>query len=220
MRSHLSTLFGWLVEHRRIASNPCVGVHKPDGGKARDRVLTDAEIVKFWKAAETEKLEPMLKLILLTGCRPSEVAGFRRSELSEDGSVWTIPSRRTKNKLEHMVFLPPLARELMPAESFGHYHASAIKARLDEAMGIDDWQIRDLRRTAATHMADDLGIAPHIVEAVLNHVSGSKAGVAGTYNRAAYKAEKKSALQRWEAHVIGLVEGRSASIVPMRMTSK
>jgi len=106
MRSHLSTMFGWLVEHRRVASNPCASVHKPDGGKARDRVLSDAEIVKFWQAAETEKLAPMLKLLLLTGCRPREVLGMTRSEISDDG-VWTIPSERSKNHLPHVVHLPP-----------------------------------------------------------------------------------------------------------------
>ena len=66
------------------------------------------------------------------------------------------------------------------------------------------WRLHDLRRTVATGMAD-LGIAPHIVEAVLNHVSGARAGVAGTYNRAAYAPEKKAALERWALHIEGLV---------------
>ena len=77
---------------------------------------------------------------------------------------------------------------------------SKIKRRLDTAMKVAPRRIHDLRRTAATGMAE-LGIQPHIVEAVLNHVSGHRAGVAGTYNRAAYAAEKKAALDRWAAHV-------------------
>jgi hypothetical protein len=61
-----------------------------------------------------------------------------------------------------------------------------------------------------------LGIAPHIVEACLNHVSGARAGVAGTYNRAACAPEKRAALERWAAHVQGLVEGRpAANVVPL-----
>ena len=61
----------------------------------------------------------------------------------------------------------------------------------------------------------EIGIAPHIIEAVLNHISGHKAGVAGTYNLAAYPAEKKAALERWAAHVEGLVTARPTKIVPL-----
>ncbi len=61
----------------------------------------------------------------------------------------------------------------------------------------------------------ELGIQPHIVEAVLNHVSGHRAGVAGTYNRAAYAAEKKAALDRWAAHVARLVNGRAAKLIAL-----
>ena len=90
-----------------------------------------------------------------------------------------------------------------------------IKRRLDAAMKIPAWRLHDLRRTAATGMAE-IGIAPHIVEAALNHISGAKAGVAGTYNRAAYAAEKKAALKRWASHVGGLVAGRKSKVVPLR----
>jgi len=91
-----------------------------------------------------------------------------------------------------------------------------VKRRLDAGMaGVPPWRLHDLRRSAATHMAE-IGIAPHIVEAALNHISGAKAGVAGTYNRALYAAEKKSALERWAVHVEALVAGRSATVVPMR----
>jgi integrase len=81
-------------------------------------------------------------------------------------------------------------------------------------MQIPPWRFHDLRRTCATGMAE-LGIAPHIVEAVLNHVSGARAGVAGTYNRAAYAGEKKAALERWATHVEGLIDGRRAKVVPL-----
>jgi hypothetical protein len=54
-------------------------------------------------------------------------------------------------------------------------------------------------------MADRLGVLPYIVEAVLNHVSGHKAGVAGVYNRAQYEGEVRDALTRWAAHVSGIV---------------
>ena len=58
------------------------------------------------------------------------------------------------------------------------------------------WRLHDLRRTAATMMAE-MGVAPWIVEAILNHGSGHKAGVAGIYNRAKYVADMRQALERW-----------------------
>ena len=78
------------------------------------------------------------------------------------------------------------------------------------------WRLHDLRRTAATGMAE-IGVAPHIVEAALNHISGHKGGVAGIYNRAAYAQEKKAALERWADHVARLLSDCPAEVVvPMR----
>jgi integrase len=74
-----------------------------------------------------------------------------------------------------------------------------------------DWNIHDLRRSAATHMAE-LGVAPHIVEAILNHQSGHKRGVAGIYNRASYAAEVRSALARWADALLAAVENRQSKV--------
>jgi integrase len=86
---------------------------------------------------------------------------------------------------------------------------SVLKAGLDRRLGsaVTDWTHHDLRRTAATGMAE-IGIAPHIVEALLNHVSGHKGGVAGIYNRADYETQKRHALTAWGVHLINIVEGR------------
>ena len=228
MFAGLSKMFAWLIEKRRLGVNPCRGVARPAALKARDRVLTDAELVAFWRATDTERVEfgALLKLLLLTGCRLNEVAGMRRAELSDDGATWIIPGERTKNARAHLVPLSPLVRELIAGvgtdgdlvfTTNGTTPVSGwwkIKNRLDATMKIPPWRLHDLRRTAATGMAE-IGIAPHIVEAVLNHVSGSRAGVAGTYNRAAYAGEKKAALERWTAHVEGLIEGRPAKLVSL-----
>lgn len=89
---------------------------------------------------------------------------------------------------------------------------AALDKRIEDARRETDpkakppaWWLHDLRRTVATGMADRLGVLPHIVEAVLNHVSGHRAGVAGVYNRARYSAEMRDALERWAAHVAALV---------------
>ena len=81
------------------------------------------------------------------------------------------------------------------------------------------WRIHDLRRTASTGMAG-IGVLPHVVEAALNHVSGAKAGVAGTYNVEMYEEEKRAALSRWAAHIEGLVAGRKAKVVPIKRGRK
>jgi len=72
--------------------------------------------------------------------------------------------------------------------------------------------LHDLRRTVATRMAD-IGVLPHVIEAVLNHISGHKAGVAGVYNRSQYGPEKRQALDLWAAHVEALAAGKPASNV-------
>ena len=72
------------------------------------------------------------------------------------------------------------------------------------------WVIHDLRRAVATHM-NEIGVAPHIVEAVLGHVSGSRGGIAGVYNLAAYEADKRAAMLRWDEHLMAAIEGRDPS---------
>jgi hypothetical protein len=89
----------------------------------------------------------------------------------------------------------------------------ALDARLTGKVA--PWQLRDLRRTAATGMAT-LGVTPWIVEAVLNHYSGHRAGIAGVYNLATYQNEVRTALALWADHLRQLVDGAPAKIVKMR----
>ena len=105
--------------------------------------------------------------------------------------------------------------------SLGRHLAATLKAAQEQArsVGCDPdvvriapWRLHDLRRTCATGMAG-IGIQPHVVEACLNHVSGAKAGVAGTYNVHSYSAEKTTALERWARHVEALVAGKPTSNV-------
>src|SRR5262249_781804 len=90
----------------------------------------------------------------------------------------------------------------------------ASMAKQERDASIAPFRLHDLRRSAATHMAE-IGIPPHIIEAALNDVSGHKGGVAGIYNRAAYAAEKKAALERWAAHVQSLVSGTADNVVAL-----
>ena len=81
-----------------------------------------------------------------------------------------------------------------------------------------DWRLHDIRRSVATKMAD-LGVQPHVIEAVLNHISGHKAGVAGIYNRSTYEREKRVALEMWAEHVLAIVNRRKSKVVPLRGAS-
>ena len=177
-------------------------------------------------------------MLILTGQRRDEVGDMAKSEVSLAARKWNIPRERTKNGRAHEVPLPDLAlgilepailregrekRDLIFGDGVGGFSGwskakAAIDERIAEATGAapTPWRLHDLRRTAATQMAE-LGVLPHVVEAVLNHVSGHKAGVAGVYNLALYAAEKRRALDLWAAHVEAIVAGRAASnVIPLK----
>jgi integrase len=196
------------------------GTNRPPEPKSRERVLVDRELAEIWRACRDDDYGRIIKLLMLTGQRRNEVGGMQWTEI--DGDTWTIPGTRTKNHREHVVLLPDFALALIDAsprrtncdyvfgdgprrkgdDHRGFSGWSKAKAALDERiiemrrkMAKLDWRLHDLRRTAATVMADRLGVLPHIVEVILNHVGGHRAGVAGVYNRAKYEAEMRKALQ-------------------------
>jgi hypothetical protein len=68
----------------------------------------------------------------------------------------------------------------------------------------------------STLMNDRLGVLPHVVEAILNHVSGARNGVAGIYNKALYLRERSDALNLWANHLMAIVEGRENNITPFK----
>jgi hypothetical protein len=85
----------------------------------------------------------------------------------------------------------------------GHTKA---QARVVKAMGCAPWRTHDLRRTVASHLAQ-LSVAPHVIEAVLNHKSGTIRGVAAVYNRYDYLAEKRAALEAWGKRLREIIGG-------------
>ncbi|MEI7876008.1 MAG: site-specific integrase, partial [Alphaproteobacteria bacterium] len=148
----------------------------------------------------------VVRLLVLTGCRRDEIGSLRWSEINRDARLIALPGERTKNSRPHDVPLSDAAlgvldsaprrvnRDFVFGEGKGGFSGwSKAKAELDARLPMKPWTLHDLRRTAATRMAD-VGIQPHVIEAVLNHVSGHKAGVAGIYNRSAYEKEKHAAL--------------------------
>ena len=230
VRRAVSALFKWAMEEGWAKANPVVGTRKPADPKPRDRVLADAELVAVWRACGDDDFGRILRLLILTGCRRSEIGGMRWSEIDLDAGTWTLPEERSKNHRAHTITLPAAALALVGTirlsnrdHLFGaraergytnwDYDRAALDRRLDGAA--KPWRLHDLRRTVATHMAE-IGIQPHIIEAVLNHYGGHRAGVAGVYNRSPYEREVKAALMRWSEHVQELVEGRAKSkVIPL-----
>ena len=122
---------------------------------------------------------------------------------------------------ERSALFPLVARAVVDAGDAKAFPSwSRGKSLLDASLAaagarLEPWTLHDLRRSVATGMAE-LGVPPHIVEAVLNHVSGHKAGIAGVYNRASYEREKRAALAMWADHVLADIQGRDGNVVAMR----
>ena len=219
-----------------IPANPVHGTNRPEQPKSRERVLSYGELAEIWQACGDDDYGRIVRLLILTAQRRDEIGGMRWQELDTEAGQWFLPSARTKNHREHVLPLVRDALALLPHCRTGRDHIfgdgprregdqhrgfsgwSKSKAALDArilaarkmvdagAKPLSHWTVHDLRRTAATVMADQLGVLPHIVEAILNHVSGHRAGVAGVYNRARYQAEMRQALERWGAYVSDIVE--------------
>jgi integrase len=233
MHAKLSAFFRWCVDDMRIESSPCSKVRRPPPSKSRERVLSDDELRKVWIAADG--LEPqygaVVRLMILTGARLREIGHMPWSELNDDLTVWTLPKERAKNKTELILPLSKLARAIIrslpridgspfvftfdgdqPVESF-----SRMKRHLDALAGIaEPWRLHDLRRSTATAL-QRLGVRLEVTEAVLNHVSGSRGGIVGVYQRHDYAPEKRAALEKWASRLAALIEGREAAsnVVPM-----
>jgi len=223
--AYLSKFFNWCLEQDLIANSPASRVRALSSVRSRDRVLTVEELRLLWQTVHDlpGAFGTLFAILLLTGQRRGEVAGMRWSELRNletENAVWELPKARTKNGQAHLVPLVPMVRQLLirvPATGplvFTTNGRSVVsgfskaKRQLDEAVSyhrnelglppLVGWTLHDLRRSMVTAMNESLDIAPHIVEAVVNHISGpAKRGVAGVYNRALYLDDRRRALTAW-----------------------
>jgi integrase len=229
-RSALSALFVWALANGLAQANPIVGTARPKTPPARDRILTDRELAAVWKAAGDDAFGLVLKLLMLLGQRRTEVGGMAWSEIDLQHGTWTIPARRAKNHRAHTLPLSSFALHIVMGVPrvvgrdtlFGDRADSGLtgwarpKAALDARLGdsVMPWTLHDLRRTLATRLCD-LGTAPHVVEQILNHQSGHRAGIVGVYNKSVYTNEVRAALALWSDHVRSLVEGGEHKIVAL-----
>jgi integrase len=234
-RGHLSALFAWSMREGLVDRNPVVNTNAPDKGvKPRDRVLNGDELKAIWAATNLDDdFSRIVRLLILTACRRNEIGGLEWSEIDFDTGTLTISGRRTKNGRALQLKLPATAMNILRAvprrdgsvclfgkptkglSSWSH-GMQLLQARMAAAgTSLPHWTLHDLRRSVATRMAEELNIQPHIIEALLNHVSGHKRGVAGIYNRASYGREIAVALQLWAEHLSALIESRKRKIVTL-----
>lgn len=208
--------FNWCVGRGYLDVSPMAKLNPPPKAKDRDRVLSDDELGRIILAARKMAYPygTIILLLILTAQRKSEVAGMRWSELNMAAGEWSLAADRTKSARKHVVPMPVTAIKML--KSLRGIHDTLVfpargseavvsgfskwKAQIDELSGVENWRVHDLRRTAATGMAR-LGVAPHVIERILNHTRGTFAGVAGIYNRFGYLPEMREALERWGGHV-------------------
>jgi integrase len=226
--AHLHRLFRWAAGRGIIELSPMAYLPKPGAEVKRKRVLSDEELRLAWAAAQQIgwPMGSAVQLLILTCARREEISALKWAEIDRADRQICLGGERTKNGEDHTIPLSHAAWDLIqsiprlvgsqfvftttgntPISGWSH-----AKEKIDEMMRaqpagnvvVKPWRIHDLRRTAATGM-ERLGIKQQVVEALLGHMAGSKAGVIGIYQRHAYEQEKREALEKWTEHVAVLV---------------
>jgi integrase len=239
---NMRRFFSWCVERQWITDSPTKNISRPAEEVARDRVLTDYETKIVWDACDGLgwPFGPCYRMLLVTGQRRGEVARMKWCNIDMDERVWTLPREATKSNRQHDVPLSHTAIDILAAlPRDGEYVFSTngrtpvsgfsrAKTRCDgiiarsrhewqrtEVMSEDaipHWQVHDLRRTVASGMAE-IGIAPHVIEKVLNHVTGQISGVAAVYNRHSYLREKSDALNAWARALEAIIDPSDTNVI-------
>jgi len=221
------TFFKWCVQQNLIDRSPMENMATPPIGPSRERVLTEDELTAVYRAASsgTTPFHRLVSILLLLGLRKMEAARLEWSFFNEKTHTLTIPGELTKNKRTLILpygsaisavleRTPKLSgKHLFPAAR-GHVKGkpttvmtgfSSSKKAFDKECGVTDWVLHDCRRVVATGL-QKLGTRLEVIECVLNHVSGSRAGIVGVYQRYDYLPEMREALEKWEQHLAHLAE--------------
>jgi integrase len=232
-RSNVSTFFGWAIGEGICESNPVDGTNRHSEYVERERALildgekpNYDELIAVWNGASDSEYGKIVRLLALTLCRRDEIGSLEWSEIDKEARLIRLPGTRTKNGREHVVPLsdPAMAildtielregRELVFGSGKGGYSGwSKSKKEMDEGVKLKKpWTLHDLRRSGRTGLGI-LGVAPHIAEAVLNHLPPK---LVRTYDRNSYEREKREALDLWAAHLMRLVNGETSNVLLLR----
>jgi integrase len=205
-----SPIFSWAMRQDIIAANPCLGAEK-HGTTSRERVLSDAELATFWP-----HLSAPLKMVLLTGQRPGEVAHLHPAHVVDD-RWWVMPGAPdpatgwpgTKNKQSHRIWLSEPVRELLPALLATSMRAGQMQQDMRNIcieLGVREKVTpHDLRRTFCSKVTA-LGFGRDAMNRVTNHRDG---GIADVYDRHRYQEENKTVMETVARYIVSVAQGRS-----------
>lgn len=214
--AQIRAFFGWALTRRYIHATPLQWLKAPAKATKRDRVLSELELAKIYAAAQVWGFPfgHIVVLLIRTGQRRGEIAALKWDYVDFGDLTVTLPAAATKNKIEHTFpiteetagFLQSIPRSgpyLFPARnSDGPFCGwSRVKSSFEEAAAVPGWGLHDLRRTFSTRLAL-LRVPPHVIERILNHVSGEISGIAAIYNRWSYLPEMREAMLTYEQELI------------------
>jgi integrase len=232
----ISRLYTWARRQDLLRDNPAADIETTTAS-ARERFLSLAELGAIWHAAGelNDRQRDVVRLLMLTGQRRSEVAGMTWGEVNLATGVWTLPAGRTKARRQHSVPLPILAIELLQArlaqlpyppaadesavassyrsarEPFADWYPT--KRELDRRSGVTSWRLHDFRRSLVTHCAE-AGADVAVLDTLLNHAAAvTRGGVIGTYQRATMLGPMRTVMALWNdllSEAVGLTEAQVA----------
>jgi len=235
-RAALRAFYVWAMQQGLMGPqpyNPVAATENPGDVRPRDLVLSDLELAEIWRATDDGDFGKIVKLLMLTACRRSEIGGLKWSEVDRDAGTITLPSERVKNGHAHSLPITSSMAAIFDSvphiagrdHLFGERSATGFAGWVRAKQALDDrltgklenksaaWSLHDIRRSVSTWMAEH-GVLPHVIEAILNHWTGHRSGVAGVYNRAQYAPMISSALNLWDDHLRSLLDGGERKIVP------
>lgn len=208
----------WSVRRRYLQHDPIEGIESPAKAVSRERVLDDAELRQVLAACRTDGVYGrFVRLLALTGQRRGEIAALERAWINPEAQTITLPKQKTKNHRDHTFpygdqvaeLLEMLPKEglLFPARGRDVPFTGFSKSKrvFDKACSIEPWTLHDLRRTFATGL-QRLGVRIEVTESLLNHVSGTRAGIVGIYQRHGYLEEMRAAVTLWENHIESILK--------------
>lgn len=226
IRAALSHFSKWAFERGYMPENIGARTSRAAKEAPRDRVLSVEDVRTIYDVAPElgETWGPLVRLLVLTAQRRSEVAGMRADEIDLDARRWTIPVARSKNAKAHIVHLsPPALAEIARRPASGLLFSTTgttpvsgfgkMKVRLDKLLGLSDWRLHDLRTAFASALCE-AGEPESTVDRVLNHsaVGSAPSAVARVYNRSQQLAQRAAVLDRWAE----MVTGERGKVVEMR----
>jgi integrase len=212
----LRSIANWIQSRDDDYVSPFVrGMRRSTNG-ARDRILSDDEIRKFWQATRSTGTGAALRLLLLTGQRRAKVLEMRWKDIGIDGT-WSIPTAPREKGNPGTLKLPKVALDLIRkqphlSERIFDFHKTTLEAA---KAAIGDWHIHDLRRTARSLMSR-AGVQSEHAERVLGHAIG---GVEGVYDRHRYDNEKTRALEKLAALIQRIANPPAQNVVALQTSA-